>query len=148
MSSNDREFWATDPRYAQRVDETIAAATARVNAAADAAASPAGIIAENAIRRQKINQEIDKIVCPDCKRTARMLEDQNYKCPKCRNSQWDINDEVLLQLSQSNPKKYFQIMKARTQGGVAQGGSKRKSKSHRRKKSKSQRRKKSIKRRH
>ena len=138
MSSNDREVWATDPRYAQRVKETIAAATARVNAAAAGTA-----IAENAIRRQPYMA----IPCTSCRIMAEALKNPNYKCQKCRDSM-DINDEVLLQLSQYNPKKYFQIMKAREQGGVAQGGSKRKSKSHRRKKSKSQRRKKSIKRRH
>jgi len=105
MSSNDRDYTQ------QRVGETTVAANARVNAAA---ASPDSIIAEIAIRRQKIHQQIDAaIVCPDCKRTAHLLEDPNYKCPKCR-----------------------------------KGGSKRKSKSHRRKKSKSKRRKKSIKRRH
>ena len=58
MSSNDREHWGTQ----QRVGETTAAATARVNAAA----SPDSIIAEIAIRRQKIHQQIDAaIVCPE-----------------------------------------------------------------------------------
>ena len=79
MSSNDRDYTQ------QRVGETTVAANARVNAAA---ASPDSIIAENAIRRQKIHQQIDAaIVCPDCKRTAHLFEDPNYKCKKCKNSQ-------------------------------------------------------------
>ena len=42
------------------------------------------IIAENATRRQQIHQEIDKIVCPDCKKFASLTENPNYKCPKCK----------------------------------------------------------------
>jgi len=102
-----------DARAAAAAARTAARTAARVNAAA----SPDSIKAENAIRRKDIHQQIDAIVCPDCKRHAKMLENPTYKCDKCK-------------------------------GGVTQGGSKRKSKSHRRKKSKSQRRKKSIKRRH
>jgi ssDNA-binding Zn-finger/Zn-ribbon topoisomerase 1 len=119
----------TDPDYGKRLKASLEARTAaaaaraanvaaaRAAAAAAGTAGTADTIKENAIRRQKFQQQIDAIVCPDCKKTANMLENPNYKCPKCK-------------------------------GGVAQGGSKRKSKSHRRKKSKSQRRKKSIKRRH
>jgi ribosomal protein L37AE/L43A len=78
-----------DPGYSEylkRMKARAAAETDRAAAAARviAASGTADTIAENEIRRQTIHQEIDKIVCPDCKRTARMLEAPDYKCTNCR----------------------------------------------------------------
>jgi hypothetical protein len=91
--------------------------------------TPAQVKAENALRDQGPREEIEKIVCSECKRTALMLMDPNYKCPKHRPS-------------------YGVIFSSSGASGSSSGGFRRKSKSHRRKKYKSQRRRKSIKRRH
>jgi hypothetical protein len=79
----------SDPEYAARIKASVAADAARDAAAARvaAAAGTADTIAKNAIRRQEIQQQIDKIVCPACKRMASILEYPNYKCQKCGNSQ-------------------------------------------------------------
>jgi len=118
MSSNDRDYWGTQ----QHVGETNADATARVKAARAAArtADAAGTAGTADAKAENAirRQPYMAIPCTSCRIMAETLNNPNYKCHKCRYSQG------------------------------AQGGSKRKSKSHRRKKSKSQRRKKSIKRRH
>ena len=101
MSWHERE--TADPGYSeysermkarQEQEAALAAAYAANLAAANAAAASsyngqttADIIAANALRREQIRQQIDSIACPTCKRNARMLENPNYKCSECKNSQ-------------------------------------------------------------
>jgi hypothetical protein len=128
--------------------------------------TPAQVKAENALRDQGPREEIEKIVCSECKRTALMLMDPNYKCPKHRPlrdqgpreeiekivcSECKRTALMLMDPNYKCPKhrpSYGVIFSSSGASGSSSGGFRRKSKSHRRKKYKSQRRRKSIKRRH
>ena len=96
-SQLDYQQELSDPAYRahmkarQEREAALAAAYAANLAAANAAAASsynaADIIAENARRRQEIHKQIDSITCPDCKRLAKITEDINTRCPKCKKPQ-------------------------------------------------------------
>ena len=118
-----------------------------------------------ALQNKSTLEEIDKIVCSDCKRTARSFMRPDYKCQKHRPSPGVIFSSSGSSSGASGSSSGASGSSSGASGSRASslaatstdtmkpsrtsgGGFRRKSKSHRRKKYKSQRRRKSIKRRH
>ena len=111
-----------------------------------------------ALQNKSTLEEIDKIVCSDCKRTARSFMRPDYKCQKHRPSPGVIFSSSGSSSGASGSSSGASGSRASSLAATSTdtmkpsrtsgGGFRRKSKSHRRKKYKSQRRRKSIKRRH